>query len=143
MTYWQGLFSSQRLNWRTPKALYEELDKEFDFDFDPCPAKPKFNGLTIEWGERNFVNPPYGREIIKWIEKAIEEHQKGKLIVFLVAARTDTKWFHRILPYIDEIRFIKGRLKFDGFSTGATFPSILLILRCEINAQKEGSQHES
>ena len=56
-------FSSARLKkWRTPKAFKAELDKEFRFDFDSCPPNPAFDGLSIEWGERNFVNPPYGRE---------------------------------------------------------------------------------
>ncbi len=64
------MFSSQRLDWQTPLATYELLDKEFAFDFDPCPPDPSFDGLSIEWGQRNFVNPPYGREIGKWTKKA-------------------------------------------------------------------------
>ena len=75
----KGLFTSLRENWKTPKKFYEELDKEFNFNFDPCPSNPKFNGLEIEWRERNFVNPPYGGEIGKWIKKGFEESQKGRL----------------------------------------------------------------
>ena len=67
-----------RLDWDTPKVLYQTLDAEFDFDFDPCPHNPKFDGLKVEWGKRNFVNPPYGREIVRWVDKAIEEFKKGK-----------------------------------------------------------------
>lgn len=85
-------FSSQRLDWKTPKAVYQILDAEFNFDYDPCPTKPKKDGLTSEWGKSNFVNPPYGRELPKWIKKGFEEHNKHKTVVFLIPSRTDTKW---------------------------------------------------
>ena len=121
------LFSSERQNWRTPKKLYEILDEEFQFEFDPCPNDPQFDGLEIEWLSRNFVNPPF-RDVGKWIKKGFEESQKGKLVVFLVASRTDTRWFHDYaLAYAVEIRFIKGRLRFDGFHNSAPFPSCIII----------------
>lgn len=123
------LFSSQSDNWRTPEKIYNELNKEYNFDFDPCPLKenPEFDGLEIEWGKRNFINPPYS-EVAKWIKKGYEENKKGKLCVFLVASRTDTKWFHEyVLPYAKEIKFIKGRLKFGGHSNSAPFPSVVII----------------
>ena len=85
-------FTSARLNWKTPKEVYKALDEEFHFNHDPCPVKPKVDGLTSEWKERNFVNPPYGREIPKWVKKGYEEWQKGKLVVFLIPSRTDTRW---------------------------------------------------
>jgi len=116
-----------RLDWRTPKKLYEELDKEFNFDFDPCPVNPAFDGLEIEWGERNFVNPPYGREIGKWVKKGYEESRKGKLVVFLIPSRTDTRWWHDYIMKADEIRFIRGRLKFDEYNNSAPFPSAVVI----------------
>jgi len=122
-------FSSQRFNWQTPKAVYQVLDAEFKFDFDPCPPKPKFNGLSIEWGQCNFVNPPYGREIPKWFEKGFREYQQGKTVVFLVPSRTDTKWWHEYCMEADEIRFIKGRLKFDDQKNPAPFPSAIVIFR--------------
>jgi site-specific DNA-methyltransferase (adenine-specific) len=77
-------FSSLRLDWKTPKAVYQVLDAEFSFDFDPCPVNPQFDGLSVEWGESNFVNPPYGRELPKWIEKGFKEWRKGKTVVFLI-----------------------------------------------------------
>jgi site-specific DNA-methyltransferase (adenine-specific) len=124
-------FSSLRDDWKTPKKFYEELDKEFDFDFDPCPTHPNYDGLFIEWGERNFVNPPY-RHWQLWVEKGYEEWKKGKTIVFLLAARTDTKAFHDyILPYASEIRFIKGRLKFDEHKNAAPFPSMVVVFKHE------------
>lgn len=85
--------------WLTPPELYEELDREFNFDFDPCPyPKPEgFDGLTCEWGQRNYVNPPFGSIMHQgpddkrpkkkgptaWMRKAIAEHQKGKLVVIV------------------------------------------------------------
>lgn len=119
---------SQRDTWKTPKWLYDELNKEFDFDFDPCPPNPQFDGLKIEWGLRNFVNPPYGRPIPLWLAKAREEQKKKKLSVFLIPSRTDTRWWHEYC-LTTEVRFIKGRLKFDDQSNPAPFPSALVIFR--------------
>lgn len=129
MVFNRSLFKSQRLDWNTPKAVYQILDDEFNFNFDPCPKNPKFNGLEIEWGGVNFVNPPYGREIVDWIKKGIEEYKKGKTVVFLIASRTDTKWWHELMKHATEIRFIKGRLKFDDHKNSAPFPSAIVILK--------------
>jgi len=120
-------FSSQRLNWKTPKAVYQVLDAEFRFDFDPCPPNPDFDGLYIEWGGCNFVNPPYGRELPKWIAKGYEQYLKGRTVVFLVPSRTDTRWWHDYVMKSSEIRFIKGRLKFDDQANSAPFPSAIII----------------
>lgn len=125
----KAMFSSLRLNWKTPKNVYKILDAEFHFIFDPCPVDPKFDGLKIFWGKRNFVNPPYGREIGKWLKKGYEEAQKGKLCVFLIPSRTDTIWWHDYVMIADEIRFIKGRLKFDDQKNPAPFPSCVAIFR--------------
>lgn len=122
-------FSSLRLDWKTPKMVYQVLDSEFKFDFDPCPVNPGFDGLNIEWGQSNFVNPPYGREIPKWIKKGFEEYKKGKTVVFLIPSRTDTNWFHDYIMKADEIRFIRGRLKFDDNKNSAPFPSAIVIFR--------------
>jgi site-specific DNA-methyltransferase (adenine-specific) len=124
------MFSSQRLDWQTPKAVYDELDKEFNFTFDPCPVQPPFNGLDIAWGVSNFVNPPYGREIGKWIAKGFHEWQMfGRGVVFLIPSRTDTLWWHEYVMKADEIRFVKGRLKFGDAKSGAPFPSAIVIYR--------------
>jgi len=110
-------------NWKTPKRLYETLYNEFVFNFDPCPLNPKFDGLKIEWHEKNFVNPPYSRTLKeKFILKAIEESKKGKLCVMLLPVSTSTKIFHEhILPNANEIRFLKGRVKFSGQNTKGEF----------------------
>jgi hypothetical protein len=119
-------FSSAYQNWKTPKAFYQALDSEFNFDFDPCPSNPTFNGLEVEWGKVNFVNPPYA-DISKWIKKAFEEWKEGKVIVMLIPSRTDTKWWHEYVMKASEIRFIKGRLRFGDSKNSAPFPSCLVI----------------
>ena len=125
----RGLFTSLRGDWKTPKALFQALDAEFRFDHDPCPSKPKIDGLESSWGNINFVNPPYGREIGKWIEKGYKEFLKGKTVVFLVPSRTDTSWWHSFIMKAREIRFIRGRLKFDDQINSAPFPSAIAIFK--------------
>jgi site-specific DNA-methyltransferase (adenine-specific) len=75
-----------------------------------------------------FCNPPYGREISKWVEKAYNENKKGTFIVMLLPARTDTKWFHNYIYKKHKIEFIKGRLKFNDGKQSAPFPSMLVIM---------------
>ncbi len=114
--------------WETPKELYKALDSIFHFDFDPCPVHPDFDGLSVEWGKRNYVNPPYS-ELARWIKKAYEEARKGKLIVMLIPSRTDTKAFHEYIFGKAQILYLKGRLKFSlrGNETPAPFPNVIAI----------------
>lgn len=126
------LFKSQSVEWSTPKSLYEDLNREFRFTLDPCPidgsagdgVSPLFRS---SWeGHRVFVNPPYNRDIRKWLDRALE----ADVSVFLLPARTDTKWYHGIvLPDASEIRFLKGRLRFGDAKNSAPFPSILVVFR--------------
>lgn len=125
----RALFTSLDQTWRTPVKLYEELNKEFHFDFDPCPPNPTFNGLEVEWGKSNFVNPPY-KQCKEWLKKGYEEYQKGKTVVFLIPSRTDTKYWHEYVMKATEIRFIKGRLKFGDAKNSAPFPSAIVVF-CE------------
>jgi DNA N-6-adenine-methyltransferase (Dam) len=123
-------FRSQSVEWRTPQGVYEELDGEFRFDFDPCPIDGYSDGLAIlltPWqGKRVFCNPPYGPGLGKWLERGLD----ASLAVFLIPARTDTRWFHDIvLPKAAEIRFIRGRLKFGDAVNSAPFPSMIVIFR--------------
>ena len=106
-------------HWATPKQLYDELNREFNFDFDPCPLHSDFNGLEIEWGNSNFVNPPYSRKLKEaFVLKAIEQKSKGKKSVLLLPVSTSTKLFHdHIQPNAKEVRFIKGRVAFLGINT--------------------------
>jgi len=105
-------------NWATPEYLYKELDSEFHFDYDPCPLNGR-GGLEGDWGERNYINPPYSRQLKEaFVKKAIEQSKKGKLCIMLLPVSTSTKLFHEhIKPNAKEIRFVKGRIKFLGIST--------------------------
>jgi len=128
-------------NWATPKELYDKLNKEFNFDFDPCPLYSNFNGLTIEWGKNNYINPPYSRQLKEaFVIKAIEESNKGKLCVMLLPVSTSTKLFHKhILPNAKEIRFLEGRVRFIGINTKNEYvtnktpmhDSMIVIFNCK------------
>ncbi len=97
-------------NTPTPSNIYSELDKEFNFNFDPCPLNPdgmrQFDGLISEWKERNFVNPPWSKKL-PWIKKAIEEQAKGRLTVMWLPVDTTTDWFHDLILPNAEVRWIK------------------------------------
>ena len=108
-------------NWATPKDFYDKLNAEFNFDFDPCPFNdgeitPDKDGLLIEWGQRNYINPPYSRKLKEaFVKKAIDESKKGKLCVMLLPVSTSTVLFHDFIqPNAKEIRFVRGRIKFIG-----------------------------
>lgn len=127
------LFSSASDHWETPTRVFESLNKEFCFNFDPCPLHSVFNGLSINWFGNVFVNPPYS-DIQNFLNKALEELNAGRIsvCVFLVPARTCTRWFHDlVLPNVSEVRFIKGRLKFGNSKNSAPFPSMILVFRKE------------
>lgn len=116
----------------TSKHLLDEMNKEFAFDFDPCPENPTFNGLEADWKGSIYCNPPYGKAIRAWLEKGLSEIKRGNAdsIVYLLPAYPDVKWFHEIvLPIADEIRFLKGRLKFGSHNQSAPFASMLVIFR--------------
>lgn len=140
------LLSNNKDNWGTPQVFFDELDKEFHFTLDPCAdefnhkCKKYFtkeqNGLIQSWeGEIVFCNPPYGREIGKWVHKSLSEVESNNCtcVVMLIPARTDTQWFHRYIYDNAEIRFIKGRLKFTDENgecdNAAPFPSMVVIFR--------------
>ena len=124
-------------NYPTPKNFYDDLNHEFNFDFDPCPLNhniEEWDGLKVEWGQSNFVNPPYDRKSKEaFVLKGIEEYKKGKTVVFLLPVSTSTKLFHDyILPNNPEIRFVKGRLKFSNNKAGS-FDSMVLIFQTKDN----------
>ncbi len=127
----KGLMSSLTDEWRTPQSLFNQLDKEFHFDSDPCPMKehPLKEGLK-QWGKSVFVNPPYS-QISEWVEDCYDFIQQYPLctLVMLIPARTDTKWWHDYVMKAQEIRFIKGRLKFNDAKGSAPFPSCVVIFK--------------
>jgi len=131
------LFSNSKDDWETPQRLFDELNKEWDFTVDVASSDENFkvkkhytikeNELEQDWTmERVWCNPPYGREIEKWVKKASES---DAITVMLLPARTDTKWFHNYIYKKDNttIRFLKGRLKFGNAKNSAPFPSMIVI----------------
>lgn len=133
-------FSSKTNEWATPQKFFDELNKEFNFNLDPCANtknhkcamwfNEKEDGLSKSWdNSRIFMNPPYGHEIGKWVKKASEA--RGGVVVCLLPARTDTKYFHEYIYKNPRatIRFIKGRLKFGDSKNSAPFPSMIVIFK--------------
>ena len=113
-------------NYATPPKFYKILNERFNFDFDPCPyneGEILVDGLKIDWGKSNFVNPPYSQKLKEeFIKKGIEEMKKGKLSVFLIPVSTSTKLFHDfILPNATKIEFIRGRIKFGKIDQKGNF----------------------
>lgn len=105
-------------DWETPEWLYKKLDAEFHFDFDPCPLHANFDGLKVEWGKSNFVNPPYNRfDKPKFIQKAFDEWRKGKTCVLLIPSATGTVQFHDLIIPNAEVRFLRGRVAFKGYDS--------------------------
>ena len=136
----ESLYSCNSVEWETPQNLFDQLNNEFHFTIDVCAtsenAKCKRyytkneNGLIQDWqNEIVWCNPPYGREINKWVEKAFNESAKGCVVVLLIPARTDTKYFHNFIYNIHEVRFIKGRLHFNNSDQPAPFPSMIVIMK--------------
>lgn len=131
------MFSSKNQAWETPKDFFDKYDSIYHFETDVCAmpenAKckrfftPEMDGLKQEWTGVCWMNPPYGRQIGKWVRKAYESARDNlATVVCLLPARTDTRWFHDyILPHA-EVQFIKGRIKFGGAKENAPFPNMLV-----------------
>ena len=119
--------------WRTPPYFYNVLNREFDFDFDPCPYNEsdlELDGLAVDWGQRNFVNPPYSQQLKEqFVIKAIQESNKGKICVMLLPVSTSSKLFHEyIAPNASEIRFVRGRIYFYRHIRGAGMHDSMLVV---------------
>lgn len=137
---------AKTFEWATPPNIFKRLHEEFDFTLDVAASKeqhvvPRYftkeqDGLKQSWaGERCFMNPPYGRDIAKWVEKAnYETMDCCPLVVGLLPVRASTKWFHDHVLLNAEIRFVKGRLKFGSKKKSAKlqpapFASMIVIWR--------------
>jgi phage N-6-adenine-methyltransferase len=131
-------FSSENSRWETPQELFNTLDKEFGFTLDACatPETAKCeqffteedDALLQEWRGVVWCNPPYGREIDRWLRKAYLSALEGASVVCLVPSRTDIRWWHEYAMK-GEVRFLRGRLKFGGARHGAPFPSAVVVFR--------------
>ena len=149
-------FSSQSENWGTPPELFRALDEVYDFQLDAaasaanhlCPTyfSKKDNALKMEWSayRRVWLNPPYGRGIENWMRKAYEESRLGCLVVCLVPARVDTRWWHDWVAGKARVTFLKGRLRFIRYSDNsgaradaAPFPSALVIYEPDLDRRSE------
>ena|SRR5690348_4461692 len=146
-----GLFTSNRDDWETPDSLFQALNSEFGFTLDVCanPTNhksdnyfdPSNDGLSQSWQWNIcWMNPPYGREIGKWVAKARKEADEGgSIVVCLLPARTDTAWFHDYIYGRAEIRFLRGRVRFVGAPYGAPFPSMICIFHPKFDVEDVSS----
>lgn len=134
----ESLFKSETPEWSTPQNLFDKLNGIHHFTLDPASTHENAkcenhftsveNGLSQNWGGNTvFCNPPYGREIGKWVQKAFEESRKPDTkVVMLLPARTDTAWFHNYCVK-GKVEFLRGRLKFGDSKNSAPFPSMIVI----------------
>jgi phage N-6-adenine-methyltransferase len=142
------MFSSSSSEWETPQDFFDRLNQEYHFILDVCATSsnakcPLYftkaeDGLSQPWKGICWMNPPYGREIGEWIRKAYKSSlEDGTVVVCLLPARTDTKWWHEyVIPHAETIEFIRGRLKFSG-KAPAPFPSALVVFgRAGVDGQR-------
>lgn len=112
-------------DWETPDYILDYIKKRFFNDeeyFDPCPLKSIFNGLDIEWGKNNYINPPYSRPLKEeFIKKAYKESLLGKTCVMLIPANTDTAIFHDVISRYGKVYLLKKRVKFKGINTKGVY----------------------
>ena len=136
----KGMYTSNSEEWGTPQELFNRLNEEFNFTLDICASEenakcPKYytkeeDALKQEWGGVIWMNPPYGRRIGNWVKKAKETARQGKAtVVCLLPARTDTAWWHDYAMKANEIRLIRGRLKFGDGKGSAPFPSAIVVFK--------------
>ncbi len=135
------MFSSKTDLWETPQDLFNKLNEEFHFNLDVCALPentkcaayftPEIDGLRQPWYGICWCNPPYGRQIGRWVQKAYQSAKNGATVVMLIPARTDTRWFHDYIYQKErvEIRFLRGRLKFGYSKNAAPFPSMVVVFR--------------
>lgn len=154
----KALLSSRKQNWATPKDFFDKLDSIFKFKLDPCASDEtakcetymtkEIDGLKQDWSRfgNAFVNPPFGRELPKWMCKCMEESSKGITVVMLIPARTDTQYWHDMaFAHASCICFIRGRLTFELPESktpkeewvAAPFPNALVVFgRCSVEQRE-------
>lgn len=134
-----AFFTSLIEDYGTPQWVFDVLNDEFHFDFDVCASAEnakcvrfftkEINGLIQEWKGICWMNPPYGKHIRQWIEKARDAAKEGATVVCLLPARTNTKWWFEVVADAAEVRFIHPKLQFEGAKFVAPFPSAIVIFR--------------
>ena len=139
-------FSSKTDLWSTPQVFFDKYNKIYNFNLDVCAlpenAKcdnyftPQVDGLTKEWNGTCWMNPPYGRDIKRWVKKAYEAGLNGATVVCLLPARTDTRWWHDYCMK-GHIEFIRGRLKFGGSKNSAPFPSAVVVFKKHFSGEDD------
>lgn len=142
-----GVFSSETDTWETPDDVFAPLHAEFGFDLDAAASDdnakceryftPADDALAQDWTGTVWCNPPYGRQIGRWVEKGYVEAQAGATVVMLIPARTDTAYWHDFVMKANEVRFRRGRIYFEmnGKPVGrAPFPSAVIVFRNALEA---------
>ena len=127
------MFTSRTDEWETPQDLFDKLNEQYHFTLDAAASDENHkceryytkadDGLSKKWGGCVWCNPPYGRQIGKWVQKAYESECT---VVMLLPARTDTRWFHDYCTK-GKIEFIRGRLRFGNSKASAPFPSMIVV----------------
>lgn len=138
----QVMFSSKTNEWATPQDFFDMLNTTYGpFTLDAAASDDNYkvatyytqadDSLSQNWGDNVvFLNPPYGRDLKHWVRKAYLEGQKDNTtVVMLIPARTDTKYWHDYAMKADEIRFVRGRIKFGAGTNSAPFPSAVVVFR--------------
>lgn len=132
-------FKSNTVEWATPDDVFQPLDNEFGFTLDVASTHENAkceqhftqedDGLSQQWDGVCWMNPPYGKDVPKWLKKALDESSRGVTTVCLIPARTNTKWFHELCLNKAEVRFVKGRPKFGDSNHGLPLPLAVVIYR--------------
>lgn len=149
-------FKSKSEEYETPNEIFEPLQKEFNLKLDVCATKDNakckkyfekknVDSLTINWNEHgNFwMNPPFSRNLKKWVQKAYEESQKGVIGVCILPVRSNTQWWHKyIIDTGAEVRFLKGEIKFNNLKRGLWLPFAIVIFKCVKSSNSEGEKDE-
>lgn len=108
----------------TPRCFYDDLHRHFAFDFDPTPLDPSFDGLTTEWGQSNYVNPPFSN-IEPWLKRGIES---GRQCVFLLPLRSNSRyWRTYVWPHVEALYFLTDGIQFVGYSREWATPVVLAL----------------
>ncbi len=140
------VWQTVRMDWTTPLPLFRALDAEFHFTLDAAASPDNAlcaqyytaaeDALQQPWPGIVWCNPPYGRQVGRWVAKGWQEAYTGvaRQVVVLIAARTDTVWWQEYVMRGAEIRFVRGRVRFGGAPNAAPFPSAVVVFDPAVTA---------